>query len=95
MRLIIYLFGAILLSSCAAVAVKKEVKATNKPTRTEIPVSFEQTWSKITNYLYTEGYSLKANNKDQGILTCELKEAFISYKDKEGKINNPTAYANF
>ncbi|HTE09975.1 MAG TPA: hypothetical protein VK645_03380 [Chitinophagaceae bacterium] len=93
MRFIIYLATAFCFSSCAAVAVKKDAGSANKPIRTEIVGSYEQTWNKITNYFYIEGYAFKTTNKEQGILTCELKDAFVSYKDKEGNIKNPTAFA--
>ena len=90
---ILLLFSVVILSSCYSVKVTA-IKGSypNTPMIFNSDQTFEKTWDKLVDVFAQKGLSIHVIDKSSGIITCEASRLTYTTEDKNGKVNNASAY---
>jgi hypothetical protein len=93
MKKIIYLLLTVAISSCAMKEVPLKNKYDEKPFEITTTSDFETVWGKTIEYFAKSGIGVKLLDKATGFIVAQNTAAPITVEDKNGKLENPDAWA--
>jgi len=86
-----YIFFLLLILGCNASSVHKTINASSKTFTSTLNLNSDSVWNKLMLYSFQKHYKIKEMDKAAGTITMNINDVPISYRNKDGKLNDTTA----